>query len=330
MAADPLDPDARPERAKAVRAMRNVAAGVVMLVAVGAAAWLALSGDPTRNRPIEISAAPTPERLPPDPDKPNGAQIPHRGQIVYEIVGREEAQKRAEGMAPAPETPMAAPTELIEPAPVDNTTAPSSSENAPGPVQLLPPAPPAIVIGDSDPAPLLPGPPARAEVATPLPDTPADTMAPKPPKPSAPPPGDRPAQTIADLVARADAASPKQPPALAPNAPKAPAALPPPVQRTAKPPPLQPPTTTATPPGPFRIQLGAVRDKAAAQREWRRLRRKHPNVLGKLQLFVQQVNISGKGVFHRIQAGPMAERVLAEVACDQLIAEKAPCFVIAK
>ena len=73
MAADPLDPDARPERAKAVRAMRNVAAGVVMLVAIAAAAWLALSGDPTRNRPIEISAAPTPERLPPDPDKPNGA-----------------------------------------------------------------------------------------------------------------------------------------------------------------------------------------------------------------------------------------------------------------
>ena len=107
----------------------------------------------------------------------------------------------------------------------------------------------------------------------------------------------------------------------APPAPAAPAAPAPPA--------LQPPTSSP-PPGPFRIQLGAVRDKASAQREWRRLRQKNQDILGGLQLFLQQVNIEGKGVFHRIQAGPLQERVLAELACDQLIARKAACFVIAR
>ena len=300
MAADPLDPDARPERAKAVRAMRNIAAVVVMLVAVGAAAWLALSGDPTRNRPIEIAAAPTPERLPPDPDKPNGVQIPHQGQIVYEIVGREEAQQRVEGLAPAPETPMSAPPEAAQPDIAGRNGAPSPTNDAPGPVQLLPPAPPPIVIGNADAPPSLPGPPPQAEAVGP---------------------------TMADLVAMTTSAPSEPSPAPKP-APKPVAAVPP-EQPVAKPP-LQPPMETATPPGPYRIQLGAVRDKTAAQREWRRLSRKNADILGGLQLFLQQVNISGKGVFHRIQAGPFPERVLAEVACDQLIARKAPCFVIAK
>lgn len=330
MAAEPLDPDARPERARAVRAMRNVAAGAVMLVAVAAAAWLALSGDPTRNRPIEISAEKSPERMAPDPDKPNGAQIPHQGQIVYEIVGRDEAEQRAEGLAPAPEQPIAPPEQNAS----DPATNSAVNDEAPtadsGPVQLLPPAPPPIIIGNADAPPDLPSPPPLAEVMEGRQPAQAPGAPPKPPKPPV---------SSTSAVADANQGRAPQPPieeqpvSTAPDKPDADAdavAALPPDQPTAEPPQLQPANPGAAPPGPFRVQLGAVRNTADAQREWRRLRRKHTDVLGGLQLFIQQVNIPGRGLFHRIQAGPLEQRVLAEVVCDQLVARKAACFVIAK
>lgn len=315
MAAEAFDPESRPERARAVRAVRNIAAALIMLVAVAAAAWLAIGGDVKRSQPQTIAAESTPERAPPDPDKPNGAVVAHQDQIVYEIVGRDRAKPAEEAIAPAPEPPMPAP----EPPPgtaVDLRPDPPPRPDSP--VQLLPPAPAPDRIGMAPP-PQASRPETasqtepRASAGAPLPD--ARRVADPDAASEAPAAAVDPATQRPDL---APAPSEPDPPAAA-TEPAPPAAAEPAPVLAARP-----------PPGRYRIQLGAVRDKAAAQREWRRLRQKHTDILGGLQMFIQEVDIAGKGVFHRIQAGPLPERELAEIACDQLKSRKAPCFVIAR
>lgn len=312
MAADAVDPEARPDRARAVRAARNIAAAVIMLAAVGAAAWLALGGDVKRGPPPTITAETTPERAPPDPSKPNGAVIPHQKQEVYDIVGRERAKPPGdEKMAPAPERP-------LPPLPANDAGAGAPPvERADGPVQILPPPPEPDRIGAVPPS--LPAAP-REVARAPLPDVKPSAPGPEAQAETAPPP------PSARQIPPAADPKPAPPPLVPPTRRTEPAAEPAPI-------PAEPPKEIATltsPPGPFRIQLGAVRDKAAAQREWRRLKRKHDDILGKLQVFLQEVDIAGKGVFHRIQAGPLPQRELAEIACDQLKSRKAACFVIAK
>ena len=52
--------------------------------------------------------------------------------------------------------------------------------------------------------------------------------------------------------------------------------------------------------------------------------------MGSLQLFIQEVNITGKGVFMRVQAGPLPDKTLAEIACSQLQSRNQDCIVVAK
>lgn len=80
----------------------------------------------------------------------------------------------------------------------------------------------------------------------------------------------------------------------------------------------------------YRVQIGAVRSRETAQREWLRLKRKNRDILGNLQLFIQRVDIVNKGVYYRIQAGPMPDRVLAEFACGQLKARRVGCLIVAQ
>lgn len=327
MAADAVDPEARPDRARAVRAARNIAAAVIMLAAVGAAAWLALGGDVKRGPPPTITAEATPERAPPDPTKPNGAVIPHQGQEVYDIVGRERAKPAGEEkMAPAPERP-------LPPLPAtEDRVGAATVERPEGPVQILPPPPKPDRIGAVPPSLPQTLPAAPREVArAPLPDSTPTTPSSDAPTGPTSDGGSAPSPPSARQLP--PSADPKpEPPPLVPPTPRRAAAAAPEPKPIEKPQVEQPQEVAAltAPPGPFRIQLGAVRDKAAAQREWRRLKRKHADILGKLQVFVQEVDIAGKGVFHRIQAGPLPERELAEIACDQLKSRKAACFVIAR
>ena len=80
--------------------------------------------------------------------------------------------------------------------------------------------------------------------------------------------------------------------------------------------------------GNFRVQLGAVREEAAARSEWNRLTKRYPDVLGGLELRIQQVDLgSGKGVFHRIQGGMLSEAA-AEKACATLKAQNQACLLV--
>ena len=89
-------------------------------------------------------------------------------------------------------------------------------------------------------------------------------------------------------------------------------------------------TANLAPSNKFLIQIGAVRSKTIAQKEWRRLREANLDILGGMQLFTREVEIEGRGIFHRMQAGPLPDQTLAEIACGQLKSRGAGCFVVAK
>ncbi len=65
----------------------------------------------------------------------------------------------------------------------------------------------------------------------------------------------------------------------------------------------------------YRVQLGSLGTREAAEQEWERLQDRYRSELGDLILDVQQADLGDRGVFFRIQAGPLDEEGAREV-CD--------------
>ena len=124
--------------------------------------------------------------------------------------------------------------------------------------------------------------------------------------------------------------TPAAPAATAPAAP-AEAAAPPPAQQAAA-----PATAVAEPAAPvqpasdgsWKIQLAAVKSDSAARAQWGRMQKAHSDLLGDMRLTVQRVDLGNKGLFFRIQAGPLPDRTTAEDVCAELKAAKQPCIVV--
>lgn len=155
----------------------------------------------------------------------------------------------------------------------------------------------------------------QPEELLPPPESPAPRpMTPVPAKAAAPPQEAAPAAALASPAraiaapaharAVAVASSPKARPPLK-NAPAAPAAG-----------------------SAFRLQLAALRSEAAARREWLRLQREQPDLLGRLSLTVSRVDLGARGVYYRVEAGPFADGALAERRCVALRRRRIGCFVV--
>ncbi|MFB3134408.1 MAG: tetratricopeptide repeat protein [Rhodospirillales bacterium] len=80
--------------------------------------------------------------------------------------------------------------------------------------------------------------------------------------------------------------------------------------------------------GAFRIQLGSLDSASAAEAEWRRLRRRHRDLLEALRPRVQRADLGAKGVFYRLQAGPLAAAGRAKGLCEALARRNVRCLVI--
>lgn len=65
------------------------------------------------------------------------------------------------------------------------------------------------------------------------------------------------------------------------------------------------------------IQLGSYRNTAGASEDWGRLKKKHPSLLGDLEMRTQRVDLGSKGVFNRLQAGKVSEAKAKEI-CETL------------
>jgi len=259
-----------------------------------------------------IKADPNPTKV--RPEQPGGLQVPNQDKLVYDAMRpNETTTPRVERLLPLPEKPVAPPASplLVVPA------APSVEATVPPPTESAPlPAPPAADSGI---------PPARIVTTAP-------TF--RIPIPDAPPPA-------AVVEARPQPAAPPSAPAVAP-APTPLAESPATVKRDTAPAPSEAASSQAAPsqvaaaspaparptPGSYRIQVGALREQAAADAEWARVQKRFPDELGGLEHRVQKVDLGpGKGVFFRIQSSGVSE-ASAGAICAGLKAKSQPCIVV--
>ena len=110
---------------------------------------------------------------------------------------------------------------------------------------------------------------------------------------------------------------PPEPPAAAtPDAP-------PPVAAQAAPAPA-PAVAPAAPAAPVH---GAAPPQSAAQ-EWARIKRQNGDLVGSLGVATERVDLGDKGVFYRIQAGPLADGAEADRICSALRQRNVGCLLV--
>jgi len=207
-----------------------------------------------------------------------------------------------------------------------------------GPVKVLPENPGGVAVPDQDKV-ILNGDNAQPKVEQLLPPPETPMASPGPPAPPAPPqapplPPPQPAAQPQQIPAQPQQTS--APPATASAVPRqavpAPAMVAPPPPKpamtAAKPP--APPPAQALPPGKgYFLQLGALRSVEAAQASWTRLKTAQPDILGALPANAVRVDLgSGRGVFYRILAGPIADEPAAARSCNTLKERHVACILV--
>jgi cell division septation protein DedD len=194
----------------------------------------------------------------------------------------------------------------------ENSAAPAQGETVlPAPEQpATPPAPPA----EPAPAATSEAAPATADAGAAVPSVPAPAVD---AIPSVPAP--------AEPSAATSEATPPAAPATSEAAP-VPATEEPAQTAAAEAAPAAEPAPAATG-GSARIQLAAVKSEAAAQKEWARIQKANPDLLGGLSLHVERFNKTASEVYYRIQAGPLADKAAAKQLCAKLKQKNQACLV---
>jgi hypothetical protein len=77
----------------------------------------------------------------------------------------------------------------------------------------------------------------------------------------------------------------------------------------------------------YRIQLASVKSNSSAETVWRKYKKKYNPQLDNLKLNVERVSIKNKGVFYRVQGGPLG-RTAAQQICKGLTRQKQPCIIV--
>jgi hypothetical protein len=140
-------------------------------------------------------------------------------------------------------------------------------------------------------------------------------------RPAPPPPGPpEPARSSAGAAPPTAATSENPPPAnQIPQPQQPPAAKAVPAS--------QGPSKPVTRMGGPRLQLGSLRSEDAAHQEWERIKRKNADLLGNLSATAIRADLGEKGVYYRIQTGPVADTVAAERICGELKHRSIGCII---
>lgn len=232
------------------------------------------------------------------------------GETGNEPVPVIAADSTPEKVKPADEGGLEVPNQDVAILNGENSTAPAEGETVlPAPEQpATPPAPP-------EPAPAAEAAPAtdagNAIPSVPAPSVDAIPSVPAPAEPSAATGEAAPAEA-APVPAESQTAAADATPAASEAAPAETAAA---------------PTAQPAAAGAARIQLAAVKSKAAAQKEWVRIQKAHPDLLGALSLHVERFNKSATETYYRIQAGPLADKAAAKQLCAKLKEQNQACLV---
>lgn len=80
--------------------------------------------------------------------------------------------------------------------------------------------------------------------------------------------------------------------------------------------------------GGYQVQMASLRDEKSVEREWARLKKAHPDLLGTLDLAIERADLGAKGVYYRLRAGRLADRLAAETLCRALKTRKVACIPV--
>jgi len=81
------------------------------------------------------------------------------------------------------------------------------------------------------------------------------------------------------------------------------------------------------PVGGWRVQVASVKNEDIAKSTWARLQSAHGDVMTNLRMQAVKVDLGDKGVWYRVQGGPLDEKQ-AQSVCSTLKTRKADCVLI--
>jgi len=162
------------------------------------------------------------------------------------------------------------------------------------------------------------------------PEAPLPRPAPEPPATPAPP---QPQAQAAPATPPATVQSPQVAANTPPATPAAPAAT---GDARATTPAPSAPQQSATPAPPaaaangkgFRLQVASVKTEDGAKQEWDRIRRQNADLLGTLPYRAERIDLGDRGVFFRVQIGPIADASDADRICSALRDRKVGCILV--
>jgi len=80
--------------------------------------------------------------------------------------------------------------------------------------------------------------------------------------------------------------------------------------------------------GAYRVQIGALRSEEDAQKTIAQAKRNGGEVLAGFSFDVKRADLGEKGVYYRVQVGPLADASAASSLCDRLKDRKVGCMVV--
>ncbi len=312
------------------RRNRRLLAGAVVIVVIAIGAWLWSGGEQGGDVPV-ITAEATPEKVKPADE--GGLQVPNQNVQVLENMDNTGKQPEAETVLPPPEQPVAPPTPTTGEAPT--VVEGNASETAPAPAEQSPATEIPTAQAPAAPAVTAPEPGQSEGQATATAPTGQETApaaeATQPDQPPAAPDVtmDQPLPPAGANAATEPTPVPEQEaPAQASNqAANQPTEITPQPTATPEPAKTQEAAVAPTGGGNSRVQLAAGKSEDAVKKEWARLQKAYPSLLGSLSLTVQRVDKGSAGVFYRLQAGPLADAAAAKQLCASLKQQNQDCIV---
>lgn len=292
---------------------RMITAGIALAaVAVfGIGIWFAYDQGVKRGAsgaPPLVRADQSPTKV--APENPGGLQVPNQDRQIYERLGSgPQAAPGQERVLPPSERPLPSPPPGVSSGAASGSS--STAQATPGPAVTIPnrPAPAGVPNQTTAPSPAVTSPPGANTVATPprVANVAPIGNAQPPSAPAATPQSRAGTQPAASAPANPRPAASQTAPQTAPQAAVQPAAG-----------------------GSARVQLASLKDQREAQATWGALQKKFPAELGALTASYERVDLGDKGIYFRLQAGPLQNRAAAQVICERLSAARQGCIVVGR
>ena len=78
----------------------------------------------------------------------------------------------------------------------------------------------------------------------------------------------------------------------------------------------------------MRIQLASLRTPDSARDEWARLKRENADLLGKLTAVAVRADLGERGIYYRVEAGPVGDKAAAVRLCKALKERDLECQLV--